>query len=117
MARMKQRVGQPKPGTSRIAREESVPEGAVRINGLVLGPLAVTMDLVSTSAQLNGKLLQDALAASAGGIETALKFLDTVQRSYLQVADAFIEFGKVNLQSQLKTAENVHASRSRRGRA
>ncbi|MFN3477542.1 MAG: hypothetical protein ACK4Z6_08365 [Candidatus Methylomirabilales bacterium] len=99
-----------------MAQEMTLMEIGTRMSGLVFDPMARTMEIMSASAQVNNKLLQDALDVGAASIAAGRKLLETIQRNSLEAADAVLELGRVNAQGLIKMAESFQAS-LRTGRA
>lgn len=93
-----------------MAQEMTLMEIGTRMSGLMFDPMARTMEIMSASAQVNNKLLQDALDVGAASIAAGRKLLETIQRSSLETADAVLELGRVNAQGLIKMAESLQAS-------
>lgn len=93
-----------------MAQEMTLMEIGTRMSGLMFDPMARTMEIMSASAQVNNKLLQDVLDVGTASIAAGRRFLETIPRNSIETADAVIELGRVNAQSLIKMAESLQAS-------
>jgi len=93
-----------------MTRETRLMEIETNTNVLMFDSMAKAIEIMSASLQANNKFLQDALEAGLANIEAGRKFLEIIQKTFLQTADAMTQPGVSYTQGLVKMAESSLAA-------